>query len=225
LAFGQALRDVYLQRRWTRRAWTWHEAADTRVFFPLNGVRQMNGHGGDLVWIGNWGDDDRTAELQEFFIRPARKLRIKARAYGVRYPPHALKTLRRAGIEYRGWLPNYRAPHVFSHFRATVHIPHRPPAEVLEGIPSIRPFEALACGIPLICAPWEDREGLFEPGQDFLVACDGNEMEAQLREIIEYPALALQLARHGRSTVLNRHTCAHRVQELFTVCKELGVQP
>lgn len=225
LAFGQALRDVYLQRKWAQRAWVWHEAADTRVFFPLNGVRQMNGHGGDLVWIDNWGDEERAAELIKFFIRPVRALHIKACAYGARYPPQALKTLRRAGIEYRGWLPNYRAPNAFSHFRATVHIPRRPYTEALQGIPTIRPFEALACGIPLISAPWEDSEGLFEPGQDFLIARDESEMEVLLREIIEYPTLALQLARHGRSTVLDRHTCAHRVHELLGICRELGIQP
>jgi spore maturation protein CgeB len=60
LAFGKVLRDLYLQRRWTRRAWTWHEAADTRVFRPIAG-RACEG---DLVWVGNWGDDERAAELQ-----------------------------------------------------------------------------------------------------------------------------------------------------------------
>jgi spore maturation protein CgeB len=34
LAFGNVIRDLYLQEGWTQRAWTWHEAADTRVFHP-----------------------------------------------------------------------------------------------------------------------------------------------------------------------------------------------
>src|SRR5947209_18416877 len=34
LAFGKVLRDLYLQRGWAARAWTWHEAADARVFRP-----------------------------------------------------------------------------------------------------------------------------------------------------------------------------------------------
>src|SRR5215211_4545271 len=37
LAFGRVLRDLYLRRGWTQRAWTWHEAADTRVFSPAGG--------------------------------------------------------------------------------------------------------------------------------------------------------------------------------------------
>jgi spore maturation protein CgeB len=31
LAFGSIIRDRYLQKGWTQRAWTWHEAADTRL--------------------------------------------------------------------------------------------------------------------------------------------------------------------------------------------------
>ena len=58
----------------------------------------------------------------------------------------------------------------------TVHIPRQPYVQALPGIPTIRPFEALACGIPLICSPWQDVEGLFTPGTDFLIARHGREM-------------------------------------------------
>jgi spore maturation protein CgeB len=36
LAFGEVIRDIYLEKGWSRRAWTWHEAADARVFRPLD---------------------------------------------------------------------------------------------------------------------------------------------------------------------------------------------
>ncbi len=85
-------------------------------------------------------------------------------------PQHALDELAEAGIEYGGWLPNYRVPEVFARYRVTLHIPRRPYARALPGIPTIRPFEALACGIPLISAPWQDSEDLFRPGRDFLFA-------------------------------------------------------
>lgn len=54
---------------------------------------------GDVVWIGNWGDEERTAELHEFFIDPVRELGLRLRVYGVRYPPEAIAALARAGIE------------------------------------------------------------------------------------------------------------------------------
>jgi spore maturation protein CgeB len=137
----------------------------------------------------------------------------------VRYPDHALRELRAAGIEYGGWLPNCRVPEVFANYRVTLHIPRRPYVRALPGIPTIRPFEAMACGIPLLSAPWEDREHLFRPGLDFLFARDGSEMTARLETVLSTPALSKDLAAHGRETVRARHTCAHRIDELLAVAQ------
>ncbi|PRY05726.1 spore maturation protein CgeB [Pontibacter ummariensis] len=219
LAFGQKIRDLYLQEGWTEKAWTWHEAADTSVFYP----HDREEHEGDLIWIGNWGDEERTAELHEFLINPVKELGLKAKIYGVRYPDHARKALADAGIEYGGWLPNYKAPEEFAKYKVTVHVPRRPYVEALPGIPTIRPFEALACGIPLISSPWDDAENLFTPGKDFLVAQNGEEMKEHLQIVLQSPEKAKSLAAHGLQTIRNRHTCAHRVDELEKVCEELGI--
>jgi spore maturation protein CgeB len=222
LAFGEVIRDLYLDRGWTAHAWTWHEAADTRVFHPMAGLDRE----GDLVWVGNWGDEERTAELFEFIVKPVQSLGLKARLYGVRYPAPVCAALEDAGIIYAGWLPNYEVPRVFARFAATVHVPRRPYAQSLPGIPTIRPFEALACGIPLVCSPWHDTEGLFTPGKDFLVARNGADMQRHLQALVEDEAIARELAEHGLKTILSRHTCAHRVDELLAIYGELtGAQP
>jgi spore maturation protein CgeB len=218
LAFGSVIRDLYRRHGWARRAWTWHEAADTRVFRPLKGLKRA----GDLVWIGNWGDEERSAELHEYLLDPVRALHLKATVHGVRYPLEARQALAAAGIAYAGWLPNYEAPAVFARHAVTVHVPRRPYVAALPGIPTIRVFEALACSIPLVSAPWEDCEGLFEPGADFLVARDGTEMKKQLRAVLSEPALADALATQGRRTILARHSCAHRVDELLDIYAELA---
>lgn len=218
LAYGEVLRQIYLERGWADRAWTWHEAADTRLFQPLPEVEKTR----DFIWIGNWGDDERAVEISEFLIEPARALSLDALVCGVRYPQHALDALAAAGIEYGGWLPNFRAPEMFARFRVTVHVPRGPYVRQLPGIPTIRPFEALACGIPLISAPWSDAEHLFRSGEDFLFARDGAEMQAHLRAILQEPALAASLARSGRETILARHTCRHRVDELLAIASELS---
>ncbi|WP_438032725.1 CgeB family protein [Sorangium sp. So ce204] len=220
LAFGRVIRDLYLARRWARRAFVWHEAADVRVFRPRRGARPER----DLVWIGNWGDEERTRELDAFLIGPARDLGLSARVHGVRYPDHARAALDAAGIEHRGWLPNYRAPEAFARARVTVHVPRRPYVASLPGIPTIRPFEAMACAIPLVCSPWSDAEGLFSPGRDYLVARDGDEMKRRLAALLAEPALAAELAERGHATILARHTCAHRVDELLAIAAELGVE-
>jgi spore maturation protein CgeB len=219
LAFGAVLRDLYLARKWTKRAWVWHEAADIRVFQPIARAPKES----DLVWIGNWGDDERTAELQTFLFEPVAALGLSARVHGVRYPQSARDALRRAGIDYRGYAANYRVPELFGRARVTVHVPRRPYAEALVGIPTIRPFEALACSIPLVCSPWDDREALFTPGRDYLVAKDGPAMVRHLRALLNEPEYAAQIAAHGLATVRARHTCAHRADELLGIARELGI--
>ncbi|MFB2608076.1 glycosyltransferase, partial [Rhizobium phaseoli] len=82
LAFGQTLRERYLRAGWGKSVFTWHEAADDALFRPLPDVEKS----GDLIWIGNWGDDERSAEIAEFLIRPARDLALKTMVRGVRYP-------------------------------------------------------------------------------------------------------------------------------------------
>jgi spore maturation protein CgeB len=216
LAFGGVIRDLYLRRRWAARAWTWHEAADVRVFRPRPGALD-----GDLVWIGNWGDEERTSELQEFLLEPVSTLALTARVHGVRYPAHARASLERAGIRYAGWLANHDAPAVFGRFRVTVHVPRGPYSRALPGIPTIRPFEALACGIPLVSAPWSDDDGLFRQGFDYLMAHDGRAMRETLRDVLHDARLATSLAEEGRRTILARHTCAHRVDELLAIHREL----
>jgi spore maturation protein CgeB len=217
LAFGEVLSRMYRECRPELPVWTWHEAADVRVFQPTPSAEKS----GDLVWIGNWGDDERRAELKEFLIEPIAELGLKARVHGVRYPDDALQLLREARIEYGGWLPNFEAPRVFGEFQFTVHVPRRPYAAILPGIPTIRIFEALACGIPLISAPWQDAEGLFRPGTDYLVASNGAEMKSQMRRLKQSRELGQELAGRGLATILQRHTCAHRVDELLTIFDEL----
>src|SRR5690606_13888509 len=108
-------------------------------------------------------------------------------------------------IAYGGWIANHRVPDLFSRYRVTAHVPRRPYTKVLPGIPTIRVFEALACGIPLISAPWDDAEGLFTPGKDFLIAQDGLAMERHLRDVLNDSALASSLAEHGLATIRRRH--------------------
>ena len=219
LAYGDVIRDIYLDRGWAARAWTWHEAADVRVFRPVIGRERR----GDVVWIGNWGDGERTAELERFLFRPVRELRLSGSVFGVRYPVEAREALAASGLVYRGWIANYEVPLVFAEHGVTVHVPRRPYVRALPGIPTIRPFEALACGIPLVSAPWEDSEGLFTPGADYLVARNGREMKRHLRDVLRDRELARSLAQHGLRTILARHTCAHRVDELLAIARELGV--
>jgi spore maturation protein CgeB len=212
LAAGAGIRDLYLRNGWAQRSWTWHEGADIRVFYP----RGVEDKAGELVWIGNWGEDERP-ELREFLAGPVKALGLFARAYGARYSEAARRSLVEAGIDYAGWVPNYEVPRILARFALTVSIPRRPQVQT----PPTQLFEALACGMPLVSAPWDDAEGLFRPGQDFLLAHNGEEMKLLLRELLDDPAMAVELARGGREAILSRHTCAHRVNELLEIYRQV----
>jgi spore maturation protein CgeB len=218
LAFGEVIRERYVRHGWARRAWTWHEAADVRVFAPRPAEPA-----GDLVWIGNWGDGERSSELRDYLLAPVAALGLRARVHGVRYGQDARIGLREVGIEFAGWLPNFRAPDVFGRFRVTIHVPRRPYVEALPGIPTIRVFEALACGIPLVSCWWNDEERLFTEGSDFLMVRTPADMQHALRSLLSDEDLATALRTEGRRTVLARHTCAHRVDELMAICGSLGL--
>jgi spore maturation protein CgeB len=222
LAFGRALSEIYLDRSWIQRAWVWHEAADVRLFHPP-AERAERERARSLVFVGNWGDDEHAAELREFVIDPVAELGIVSSFYGAGYPEHAKKALADAGARFEGWLPNFRVPDVFARHRVTVHVPHRPSVEALPGVPTIRVFEALACGIPLVSAPWDDCEGLFRSGRDYLAAWSGATVKRQLALLVSDAKFARDLAAQGRRTILARHTCAHRVNELMSIVAELGV--
>ena len=218
LAFGEAIRRIYANGFGIARAWTFHEAADIESFRPRAVEKNI-----DAVWIGNWGDDERTRELEEFLVEPAEQLDgLKFVAYGVRYPEEALARLERANIEFRGYLPNLRSAQAYNQARIALHIPRRQYANGLGGIPTIRMFEVMACGVFLLCSPWQDEEGLFRARQDYVCAGSGANMQAILREMSRDECARAQIARNGLENIRQRHTCAHRAAELIEIFQELG---
>lgn len=218
LAFGAALRAIYRERFGISRVWLLHEAADTTVFCPQEKALRCF----DAVWIGNWGDDERSAEISEFLLKPAAAFEKRARfgIFGVRYPEEGLRALSDANVCYGGYLPNLDAASVYAASGLTVHIPRQQYASAMTGIPTIRVFEALACGIPLISAPWQDTEQLFRPG-DFIFVQNSWEMISAMRRLLDCPRVATEQAQCGLETVLARHTCDHRARELTGICEEL----
>ena len=218
LAFGEALRMIYRKQFGLQRVWTLHEAADVKVFRPLTSMEKCV----DVVWIGNWGEGERSAEIKQFLLEPAAALSRSQKflVHGVRYPEEGLRALHAAGVNYGGYLPNLDAPNVYAKARLTVHIPRQQYTSAMVGIPTIRVFEALACGIPLLSAPWSDVEELFRLG-DICFAENGAAMTIAMKKLLDDPSRAAEQSARGLETVLARHTCAHRALELTDICKEL----
>ena len=78
--------------------------------------------------------------------------------------------------------------------------------------PSVRLFEAAACGVPIISDWWEGLDELFRPGEEILIAETAAEALGMLREIPE--ARRRSIAQAARARVMAGHTGDHRAAEL-----------
>src|SRR5581483_11939561 len=119
LAFGEPITRIYRDGFGIPKVWTFHEAADIENFHPMELEKSA-----DVIWIGNWGDEERTKELMEYLVEPAKAL--PARRFvvnGVRYPEAARTVLRESGIDYEGYLPNLSVPRAFAQSTIAVHVP------------------------------------------------------------------------------------------------------
>lgn len=219
LVFGEPLRKIYRDSFGMHNVFTFHEAADIDTFRPMGSSKEN-----DVLWIGNWGDEERTRELEEFLIAPAAALPdSRFVAYGVRYPEAAKVRLKVAGIDYRGYLPNLEASAAYAQSRLALHLPRSPYQDSLSGIPTIRVFEALACGATLLCSPWQDRDSLFRAGQDFLVLPNGAAMREETKRLLYDDAARRQIGANGLETVRKHHTTRHRAEQLTDILLELGM--
>jgi spore maturation protein CgeB len=189
-----------------------HEAADTTIYAPLDVPKST-----DVVFVGNYGDGDRSDELEDYVFEPRLALPgLTYAVYGVRYPESVVARFRNGlDISYRGWLPNVEVPTVYSAARLVLHVPRRQYVELLPGTPTIRVFEALATGACLISLPWQDTDGLFTEGKDYAVAHSPAEMRELIGWLCEHDAAREAFGQHGRRTILERHTCGHRANQLL----------
>ena len=78
--------------------------------------------------------------------------------------------------------------------------------------PSVRLFEAAACGVPIISDWWPGLDEFFLPGEEILVAGNADQVLGYLRELPE--AERLRLASRARERVLSSHTAEHRAAAL-----------
>ena len=193
-----------------------HEAADTTVFAPRDVPKRT-----DVVFVGNYGDGDRNEEMERYVFGPRRALpELRFVMYGARYPESVLERMRNGlEIDFRGWVPNVAVPEVYSAAKVVLHVPRRPYIQLLPGTPTIRVFEALASGACLVSLPWPDTDRLFEAGRDYVVAASPAEMRERLAWLCGDAAARRQFGEQGRATILARHTCGHRAEQLLEILR------
>jgi spore maturation protein CgeB len=77
--------------------------------------------------------------------------------------------------------------------------------------PSVRLFEAAACGVPIVSDAWEGLDQLFVPGEEIVIARSAAEVVEALGAT---PEAARRMGERARARVLAEHTAAHRAEEL-----------
>ncbi|HEX8281719.1 MAG TPA: glycosyltransferase, partial [Chthoniobacterales bacterium] len=84
--------------------------------------------------------------------------------------------------------------------------------------PSVRLFEAAACGTPIISDDWPGLSEFFKPDEEILIASTTEDVLEILRTMPEGDARAV--GQRARERVLAEHTAAHRAEELETLIEE-----
>jgi spore maturation protein CgeB len=78
--------------------------------------------------------------------------------------------------------------------------------------PSVRLFEAAACGVPIISDYWKGLETIFRPGSEILISQSAADTARALSSTSDRERRAM--ARRARRRVLSEHTAEHRAVQL-----------
>jgi len=195
----------------SRMARTLYCSVDADKYAPVDVPTKWN-----LGYLGTYSDD-RQPSLQSLLIELAeRAVTDQFVVAGPQYPETIRWPANVCRIQH---LPPGEHPAFYSSQRFTLNITREAMRQAGHS-PSVRLFEAAACGVPLISDWWEGLDTLFIPGKEILIAKDGEDVYRFLREFAETERL--QLAHAARIRVLREHTSIARAQQLEGYLREMN---
>jgi spore maturation protein CgeB len=173
----------------------------------------------DLGYLGTYSDD-RQPPLENLMLDAARQWPVGR--FVVAGPQYPATVQWPANTEYIPHLPPAAHRAFYNQQRFTQNITR---ADMVAAgySPSVRLFEAAACGTPIISDYWDGLDSLFELGTEILVARSAADTLGYLRELPEAERQAI--AERARQRVLAQHTAAHRARELEGYVRELAGAP
>lgn len=160
----------------------------------------------DLGYLGTYSDD-RQPGLDRLLLEPARRRPGRYMVVGPQYPPDIQWP---AGIRRLEHLPPAQHRRFYNAQRFTLNITRRDMIRAGYS-PSVRLFEAAACGTPIISDTWDGIETLLEPDREILLARDTNDVLQYLNDIPD--ADRIRIGRRARDRILREHTAEHRALE------------
>lgn len=169
----------------------------------------------DLGYIGTHSEDRQTA-LDQLMIDPARRWQAgRFVVAGPLYPQEIVWPPNLSRIEH---LPPSAHRKFYNSQKFTLNVTRRDMIRAGYS-PSVRLFEAAACGAPIISDYWPGLEEIFELGREILVARSADDTLRFIREIPEPDRR--EIARRARARVLRQHTCLHRAVQLENYAREV----
>jgi spore maturation protein CgeB len=185
-------------------------SVDPELYFPEKQELKW-----DLGYMGTYSED-RQPGLQCLMLNPARewtggKFIVVGPMYpdAIRWPKNVERVIHLSPHEHRKF---YNAQ------KFTLNITR---ANMREAgwSPSVRLFEAAACGTPILSDYWDGIDELFETGEEILIT---HSAESTLRFIREIPENeSRRMGKAARQRVLREHTSAHRAAELESFLNEV----
>jgi spore maturation protein CgeB len=159
---------------------------------------------------------DRQPGVDQLLLQPAREYRAgRFVVAGSQYPPGIAWP---NNVEHLHHVPPAGHRAFYNSQRFTLNVTRTDMVEA-GWSPSVRLFEAAACGTPIISDRWEGLDTLLEPGREILLADGARDVLAALRDMSEGERLAL--ARNARARIMAEHTAAHRARQLEAYALEL----
>jgi spore maturation protein CgeB len=161
-----------------------------------------------LGYLGTYSAD-RQPKLESLLIQPALKHPDMRFAVAGSLYPDDLKWA--PNVDRIDHLPPSQHREFYNSQRFTLNVTRR--NMVAAGYsPSVRLFEASACGTPIISDRWPGLEMFFEPGREILVAENADECAKILRDCGEKERSIL--AQQARKRVLSEHSASERARQL-----------
>ena len=172
----------------------------------------------DLGYLGTYSDD-RQPVLEQLLLEPAR--RLPDRRFVVAGPQYPADITWPANVERIEHLPPDAHAEFYNAQAWTLNITRRD--MVAAGYsPSVRLFEASACGTPIISDAWPGLETIFRPGQEIIIAPTSATVVAALSMPEE---MRLRIGMAGQARCLSSHTASHRADELVAAIASVPHSP
>jgi spore maturation protein CgeB len=162
----------------------------------------------DLGYLGTYSDD-RQPPLEELLLEPARRERsMRFAVAGPQYPEHIAWP---ANVERIEHVPPADHPAFYAAQRFTLNVT-RADMRRAGWSPSVRLFEAAACGVPVISDRWLGLTDLFEEGSEILLADSADDVLRHLATVTDDERRAI--GARARARVLAEHTAQRRAEQL-----------